>query len=96
MASERVALEETPYEQRSWLPADEFVYGRPATRLQNVTHEIVSFVDLFRISRDEDAEPLGIAFVKLATLVIVGIAAAAAVTYALATLAARAFFGFAS
>jgi hypothetical protein len=94
MAYENVALEPVVFERRAWPQADEFVFGAPATRFQIIRHEIVSFFDLFRVPRDEDAEPLAVAFVKLSMLVVAGIAATTAVAFALGMVAARAFFGF--
>jgi hypothetical protein len=94
MAYENVALEPVAHERDAWPLADEFVFGRPATRIEIIRYEIVSFFELFRMPRDEDAEPLGIAFVKLAMLVIVGIAATTAAAYALGTVAARTFSSF--
>lgn len=94
MGFENVALEHMEYEPRSYLPADEFVFGAPATRFQIVGHEIVSFFELFRISRPEDAEPLGLTLVKLAALVVFATAAATAVMYSVGAIVARSFSSF--
>jgi hypothetical protein len=80
--------------ERGWLPAPEFVFGEPATRLQQLRYDLVSFFDLFRISRDEDAPPLALVFAKLAVLVVLGVAAVTLAGFGLGLVVARAFAGF--
>jgi hypothetical protein len=83
-----------PADRRGWVPADEFVFGTPASRFELVREQIVSFFHLLRTSRDEDAPPLGLALAKLAAFVAVGVAVTTLVTVLLGTVAARAVTSF--
>jgi hypothetical protein len=83
-----------PADRRGWVPADEFVFGAPATRFELVRDEIASIFHLLRTARDEDSPPLGLALAKLAAFVAVGVAITTLVAVGLGTVAARAVTSF--
>jgi hypothetical protein len=95
MATEGVALESIAHEDRSRVRGDVVVWGKPARRFTILFEDVVSFFDLFRVARDEDAAPLSLAFVKLAMLVLVGVAVTSAIGYAVGALVARGYASFA-
>jgi hypothetical protein len=95
MATGSVALESIPSDGPDRFAGEVLVWGKPATRFEILFGEVVSFLDLFRITRDEDAEPLALAFVKLAMLVLVGVAATALIGYALGVAVAHGYESFA-
>jgi hypothetical protein len=95
MATDSVALETITRDDPSWDPGEVVVWGKPARRLEIVLDEVVSFFDLLRVARDDDAGPLSLAFVKLAMLVIVGVAVTALLAYALGVAVAHGYASFA-
>ena len=91
MATDTVALESTARDDRATTGPEVIVWGKPATRFEILFDEVVSFFDLFRVPRDEDAGPVSLAFVKLAMLVLVGVAAMALLGYVLGFVVARGY-----
>lgn len=90
MATVPLALEKLSSERSGLLLADEFVLGEPASRFEFVKGELISFVDLFRIRRDEDDPPLTLAFAKLAVFLGFAIGCASLFVVGLGTAVVRA------
>jgi len=83
-------LEDLSSERSGLLLADEFVLGEPASRFEFVKGEVVSFVELFRMRRDEDEPPLTLAFAKLAVFLGFAVACTSLFVVGLGTAVVRA------
>lgn len=71
----------------------EFALGRPATRLQLLVGDLVSFWDFLRSERPEERPPLPLTIAKMLVWVAAGVAVTSAVGLAVGALLVRLYLG---